>query len=67
MTRNYKVLPGDTLSKIARQFGTTAAKIQSANRLKNSRIKAGQSLTIPPLPAPCRFSGTCGFFATGHA
>jgi peptidoglycan endopeptidase LytF len=52
MTRNYKVLPGDTLSKIARQFGTTAAKIQSANRLKNSRIKAGQSLTIPPLPAP---------------
>ena len=52
MTRNYKVLPGDTLSKIARQFGTTPEKIQAANRLKNSRIKAGQSLTIPPLPAP---------------
>ncbi|MBN2339216.1 MAG: LysM peptidoglycan-binding domain-containing protein, partial [Acidobacteria bacterium] len=52
MTRNYKVRPGDTLSKIARQFGTTPARIQSANRLKNSRIKAGQSLEIPPLSAP---------------
>lgn len=45
---SYKVRSGDSLMKIARKYpGVTAAKIQSANRLKSSTIHAGQILKIP--------------------
>ena len=45
---SYKVRSGDSLMKIARKYpGVTVAKIQSANRLKNSTIHAGQILKIP--------------------
>lgn len=45
---SYKVRSGDSLYRIARRYpGVTVAKIQSANRLKNSRIRAGQILKIP--------------------
>jgi membrane-bound lytic murein transglycosylase D len=37
---------GDTLEKIARAFDTTVAAIKSANRLRGSRIAAGDRLTI---------------------
>ena len=57
-TRHYKVRPGDTLSEIARRFGTTPKKLQTANRLKNSRIKAGQSLALPSLPAETQATET---------
>ena len=57
-TRQYKVRPGDTLSGIARRFGTTPQKLQTANRLKNSLIKAGQNLTVPSLPDEIKATGT---------
>lgn len=46
----YKVKKGDTLDKIGRMFGTTAAAIRAANgmRADDSRIQIGQELKIPP-------------------
>jgi len=43
----YKVQKGDTLLTIARQFGTTAAKIKTLNGLTSSVLKIGQVLKIP--------------------
>jgi len=44
----YTVKSGDTLSAIARKFGSTVTKIAEANGIDNpSRIHAGQKLTIP--------------------
>jgi LysM repeat protein len=57
----YTVKSGDTLSKIAKMYGTTYKAIQSANGLATTRIKVGQKLKIPskaepasvaPAPAP---------------
>ena len=44
----YVVKSGDTLTDIAKQFGTTWKAIYSANNLKTDKIKVGQSLKIPP-------------------
>lgn len=38
---------GDTLSGIARKYGTTVAKIKAANGLKSDLIREGRTLTIP--------------------
>ena len=43
----YRVRRGDTLSQLARTFGTSTAKIQRANGLRGSRIVVGQTLRIP--------------------
>lgn len=43
----HVVRAGDTLSKIADRYGTTAGKLRSANGLRSSRISVGQSLVIP--------------------
>lgn len=44
----YKVRPGQTLTQIARQHGTTSAVLMRLNGLKrNARIRAGQNLRIP--------------------
>jgi len=43
----YKVKRGDTLGAIARRNGVSVSSIQSANNLKGSKIKSGQTLTIP--------------------
>ena len=43
----YVVQPGDTLSKIAREFRTQVAALQQANDIEGSRIVAGESLLIP--------------------
>ncbi len=53
----YSVKSGDTLTKIAAQFGTTVKALRTANSLKTDSIKVGQKLTIPaktsaPAPAP---------------
>ncbi len=46
--RYYTVQRGDTLSKIARTYGTTWKAIADANKLANpSRIYPGQKLIIP--------------------
>lgn len=44
---SYKVVSGDTLSKLATNFHTTVKAIQAANGLVDTRIKVGQILTIP--------------------
>ena len=42
----YRIQPGDTLASIAAQYGTTVRDIQASNRLRGSRIAAGDILTI---------------------
>jgi membrane-bound lytic murein transglycosylase D len=42
----YLVKRGDTLSKIARIFGTSVAKIKSWNRLRTNTITAGSRLVV---------------------
>jgi LysM repeat protein len=43
----YTVKSGDTLTKIARHFGTTVKALQSENNLTTTAIKVGQKLKIP--------------------
>ena len=43
----YKVKKNDTLLGIAKQFGTTAAKIRTLNGMTSSALKIGQVLKIP--------------------
>jgi LysM repeat protein len=43
----YVVKSGDSLSKIARHFGTTYKAIQAANNLPTTKIKVGDKLKIP--------------------
>jgi membrane-bound lytic murein transglycosylase D len=42
----YRVKSGDTLTAIARAFGTTVSAIKSWNRIAGSQIAAGDRLTI---------------------
>lgn len=47
-TSRYTVKSGDTLSAIARKFGTSVSEIAGANGIDNpSQIHVGQKLTIP--------------------
>ena len=47
-TRRYTVKSGDTLSRIARRFGTTVVILRKLNGIKTgSRIRPGQVLRIP--------------------
>jgi len=43
----HQIKAGETLSTIARKYHITIATLKQANRLKNSRIRAGKFLTIP--------------------
>jgi membrane-bound lytic murein transglycosylase D len=43
----YKVKSGDSLWIIAKRFGTTTKKIQTANNLSTTRLRIGQILKIP--------------------
>lgn len=43
----HRVRSGDTLSNIARQYGTTVSAIQQANKLRRTTIQVGQTLRIP--------------------
>lgn len=45
-TEFYEVKPGDSLGKIAKQFGTTIELIKQSNGLANDVIRAGQRLRI---------------------
>jgi LysM repeat protein len=58
---SYTVKSGDTLIKIASQYGTTVKAIRSSNNLKTDSIKVGQKLVIPTktavLPPPDPSSG----------
>jgi membrane-bound lytic murein transglycosylase D len=49
----HRVRSGETLDSIAKRYGTTAAALQSANKIQNrNRIRVGQVLTIPGSAAP---------------
>lgn len=45
----YTTKQGDTVSKLARQFGVTSESIRWANDLYGDAIAAGKKLTIPPV------------------
>ncbi|MCM8761868.1 MAG: LysM peptidoglycan-binding domain-containing protein [Candidatus Omnitrophica bacterium] len=45
--RTYTVKSGDSLGKIAEQFGTTTGEIKKANNLKSDVVYIGQKLIIP--------------------
>jgi LysM repeat protein len=52
-TSDYVIVSGDTLSKIAKQFGTSVTTLQQLNGLSSDRIYAGQSLKVSgTAPAP---------------
>lgn len=46
-TVEYKVKPGDSISKLAKEYDSEVAKIKQVNNLQNSLIKVGQRLKIP--------------------
>lgn len=46
-TTRYTVKSGDTLGKIASNYGVSMASIQSANNMRGTVVKRGQVLTIP--------------------
>lgn len=43
----HKVRSGESLSRIAKKYGTTTAKLQSTNKLKSTSLAVGQILNIP--------------------
>ena len=43
----HTVRKGDTLSGLSRKYGTSIAKIKSANNISGTIIRLGQTLTIP--------------------
>ena len=46
----YRVQPGDTLSNLAEEFGTTVEELMAANGLTDANaLQAGQTLIIPSL------------------
>lgn len=45
-TKYYKIRRGDSLSTIARKFGTTVSRLKSLNGLKNDRISAGKTIRV---------------------
>jgi LysM repeat protein len=52
--RTYKVQPGDSLRRIAREFGVTVADILAANPTipDADHVEVGQKLVIPAAPQP---------------
>ena len=44
---SHRVRPGDTLSTIARRYGTSVRRIQEANRMRSTLIRPGMILIIP--------------------
>ena len=50
----YVVRRGDTLTRLARTYGTTVRLLKAENGLKSDRIVVGQQLKIPPAPQVAR-------------
>ena len=50
-TKTYKILKGDTFTKIAKKFGITVDALQAANpKVKPTSLHIGATLIIPPKP-----------------
>jgi peptidoglycan endopeptidase LytE len=57
--QTYTVKSGDTLTKIASEFGTTVKALRSENNLSTDKIKVGDKLKIPAKSsAPATASAT---------
>ncbi|MGH7476338.1 MAG: DUF5715 family protein [Longimicrobiales bacterium] len=54
----HEVLRGETLWRLAKDFGTTVAAIMEANGLGSAAIMPGQMLQIPAAAARSRIAGT---------
>lgn len=52
------VAKGDTLSKIAKRYGTSVKALKSANGLKSDVIKVGQKLKLPTSATAAAATGT---------
>ena len=56
--RHHRVVPGDSLWRIARRYGTTLTALRRVNGLSSDRLKVGQELRLPdpddatPPPTP---------------
>ncbi len=50
-TQHYTVKSGDTLTKIAKQYGLAVKELRSANALRTDRLQVGQKLKIPATKA----------------
>lgn len=44
---NHKVRKGETLSAIARKYGTTVAQLKKHNNLRSDNLRVGQNIRIP--------------------
>lgn len=51
-TRYHKVKRGESLGSIAKKYRVSVKELQRINRLKNTKIRPGQSLAIPSDTAP---------------
>ena len=49
-TEMYQVQPGDSLAKLAKQYGTTKELIKRSNNLKSDVIRIGQNLRVWKAP-----------------
>jgi LysM repeat protein len=49
--RHYNVRQGDSLSELAKRFGTSVGAIKELNSIRGSRIVIGQKLLIPGAPS----------------
>ena len=50
----HVVKKGETLSTIARDYGTSVGSIKKSNKLRSDLIKVGQKLTVPRVSSPAR-------------
>jgi murein endopeptidase len=55
-TVTHRARRGDTLSGLAKRYGTSAAKIRAANGIKGSRLRAGRPYVIPVRRVPSESS-----------
>jgi LysM repeat protein len=63
--KTYVVKSGDTLFKIAKNYGVSAKTLRTANNLRTDQIKVGQKLVIPTKgSAPMEAAGGTGSQAT---
>lgn len=48
----HSIVPGDSLSTIARRYGTSVSRLMALNGLRNHKIRAGKTLILPGLVGP---------------
>jgi membrane-bound lytic murein transglycosylase D len=65
--RRHRIRQGETLSQIARKYGTTASALKNLNGIKNShRIREGWTLIVPMKGAYTELAGTKPSYKDTH-